>query len=277
MRPRISVVIRNRNESAMLAKALPALAAQEGVEIDIVLVDNESTDHSVALARRFGARIVHLPKNQFSYGRAINRGIEASSGEFILLLSAHSVLLGRDCLARAVTRFDEPRVAAVRMIMVTKTDELENWGEGARLDWPIDFSSVVRKGPIASACLLRRSVCESIKFDESLEAVEDKMWAYEALRAGYIVERADAFYLHMRRRGLFESVRIMNREHLAFYRATGKPWPLPQPSLGRLVKALVLSTLKAAAATAVREILTYGYLKTIRWQALRSPRFGAIQ
>jgi rhamnosyltransferase len=277
MEPRVSVIIRNRNESAMLAKALPALAAQEGVAIEIVLVDNESTDHSVALARHFGARIVHLPRNQFSYGRAINRGIEASSGEFILLLSAHSLLLGKDCVARAVSRFDEERVAAVRMMMVSKTAELENWVEGGRLRWPVDFYSVVQNGPIASACLLRRSVWEDIKFDESLEAVEDKMWAYESLRAGYVVERADAFYLHMRKRRLFESIRIMNREHLAFYRATGKQWPLPQPSLWRLLKALVLSTPKAAAMTAVREILTYGYLKTIRWQALRAARFGAIQ
>lgn len=277
MSAKVSVIIRNRNEAVMLAKALPALAAQEGVEVEIVLVDNESTDQSVAIARHFGARIVHLPKGEFSYGRAINRGIEASSGEIILLLSAHSLLLGRDCLARAIERFDEERVAAVRLMMVSKTEELENWVEGGRLRWPVDFFSVVQNGPIASGCLLRRSVWEQIRFDEALEAVEDKMWAYEALRAGYIVERADAFYLHMRRRRLLESVRIMNREHLAFYRATGKLWPLPQPSFGRLMKALVLSTPKAAVTTAAREILTYCYLKTTRLQATRAARFGALQ
>ncbi len=277
MEPRVSVIIRNRNESEMLAKALPALAAQKGVEIEIILVDNESTDQSVALARHFGASVVHLPKSQFSYGLAINRGIEASSGDFILLLSAHSLLLGRDCVTRAITRFDEKRVAAVRLMMVSKTEELENWVEGGRLRWPVDFYSVVQNGPIASGCLLRRSVWESIKFDETIEAVEDKMWAYAALRAGHIVERADSFYLHMRKRRMFESIKIMNREHLAFYRATGKLWPLSQPSLGRLIKALVLSTPKAAAMAAAREILTYGYLKTIRWQALRASRVGAIQ
>lgn len=276
-RPVVSVIIRNRNEATMLAKALPALAAQEGVETEIILVDNDSTDQSVALARHFGAKVVHLPKSEFSYGRAINRGIEAATGEFVLLLSAHSLLLGKDCLLRSLDRFDEEKVAAVRLMLVSKTDELENWVEGGRLRWPVDFFSVVQNGPIASACVLRRSVWQQIRFDETLEAVEDKMWAYEALRAGYIVERANAFYLHMRRRKFLEGIRIMNRERLAFFRATGKEWPLPRPSVTQLARNVFLGAPKAALKAAAREILVYCYLKTIRFQAMRSARFGAIQ
>ena len=273
----VSIVIRNRNEANMLARMLPAVAAQDYDAKEIVLVDNDSSDNSLPLARHFGAKVVTLPKDEFSYGRAINRGIEASSGDFILLLSAHSLPLGRDFIGRALARFEDPQVAAVRCMLVSKTSDLENWVESGRLSWPVDFFSIVQHGPIASGCMLRRSVWEKIQFDEELEAVEDKMWAHDVLRAGYVIERSDAFYLHMRKRRLLESVRIMNREHLAVFRATGKLWPLPQPTLLGLVKALVLGTPKMALQMATREILTYCYLKTIPIQARRTRRVGAIQ
>ncbi len=273
----VSIVIRNRNEASMLAKILPALAAQEYDAKEIILVDNESTDGSLALADHFGARVVHLPKSQFSYGRAINRGIEASTGDFILLLSAHSLPLGKDFITKALAKFDDPKVAAVRCMLVSKTADLENWVEGGRLTWPVDFFSVVQHGPIASGCVLRRSVWEQIPFDEQLEAVEDKMWAMDALRAGHVIERSDAYYLHMRKRRLLESVQIMNRERLAVFRSTGKLWPVPMPSLLRLAKTVLLSTPKAAFEMAAREILMYCYFKSIPLQARRGVRTGAIQ
>jgi rhamnosyltransferase len=273
----VSIVIRNRNEAHMLAKVLPALAAQEYEAKEIVLVDNDSTDGSLPLANHFGCKVVNLPKHQFSYGRAINRGIAASSGEFILLLSAHSLPLGKDFLTKALARFEDPKVAAVRCMLVSKTADLENWVEGGRLTWPVDFFSIVQHGPIASGCMLRRSVWEEIPFDEQLEAVEDKMWAMDALRAGYAIERSDAFYLHMSKRRLLESVRIMNRERLAVYRATGKLWPVQMPSLLHLAKTVLLSTPKAAFTMAAREILMYCYFKSIPLQARRNSRAGAIQ
>lgn len=273
----VSIVIRNRNEAAMLAKVLPAVAAQDYEAKEIVLVDNDSSDASLNVARHFGAKIVRLPKDQFSYGRAINRGIEASSGDFILLLSAHSLPLGKDFIAKALARFEDPRVAAVRCMLVSKTSDLENWVESGRLTWPVDFFSVVEQGPIASGCMLRRSVWEQIPFDETLEAVEDKMWAHDALRAGYAIDRSDAYYLHMSKRGMMESIRIMNRERLAVFRATGKLWPVPRPSLIGVAKALLVSAPRAAFRVAAREILTYCYLKTIPWQARRGVRAGAIQ
>jgi glycosyltransferase involved in cell wall biosynthesis len=261
----------------MLATVLPAVAAQDWTAKEIILVDNDSTDASLSLARHFDCRIVRLPQGEFTYGRAINRGIEASTGEFILLLSAHSLPLGRDFIRKALARFDDARVAAVRCMLVSKTRDLENWVESGRLRWPVDFFSIVEQGPIASGCMLRRSVWEEIRFDESLEAVEDKMWAHDALRAGYLIERSEAFYLHMRKRRMLESIRIMNRDRLAVFRATGKHWPSPQPTLVGLAKAVLLSAPKAALQLAAREILTYCYLKTIPLQARRGVRAGAIQ
>lgn len=277
MEGKISAVIRTRNDAHMLAKALPSLAAQQDVPIELVLVDRASSDQTVPLARYFGARVVELREQDASPGVAFNRGIEVSTGRFVLLMSPDSLLLGPRCLSRALVHFEDPRVGVVRLMQVSKADELENWVEEERLDWPVDYAAVVEQGPLATGCLVQRSVWEQIQFNETIDGLEDRIWAMEALRAGYFIERTDSFYLTMRKRGLLESARLMNREQLAFYRATGTLWPAPRPSVPGLLKALVRNSSEAALQTAMRELLTYCYLKTIRLQALRPSRPGSLQ
>jgi ribonucleoside-diphosphate reductase alpha chain len=100
--------------------------------------------------------------------------------------------------------------------------------------------------PRPKKSLRARDLWEQIPFNEKLEAVEDKFWAGELLKKGYVVARSEAMYMHTRRRRLVEAVRIMNRERLEVFRTTGYRWPIPAPSLVKLCKAIVLSAPRAA-------------------------------
>ncbi|MGI3779384.1 MAG: glycosyltransferase family 2 protein, partial [Janthinobacterium lividum] len=75
-RPRFSVVVPAFNEEAVLARSLEALAAQtfQG-PVEVIVVDNASTDGTAELARRWGARVVHEPQAGVCFAR--QRGLEA--------------------------------------------------------------------------------------------------------------------------------------------------------------------------------------------------------
>lgn len=74
------------------AARLPAcLAALDRSGVPAFVVDNASRDGSAELARRLGATVLALPRNE-GYGRASNVGAKASVAEFVLVLNPDVVL-----------------------------------------------------------------------------------------------------------------------------------------------------------------------------------------
>ena len=74
------------NEAETLARCIEK--AQVGVEdsgvlAEIIIADNGSKDDSVQIAKRLGARVVHV--NERGYGNALRGGIQAASGKWIVM------------------------------------------------------------------------------------------------------------------------------------------------------------------------------------------------
>lgn len=82
----VSIVLPCLNEAETLefciVEAQSALA-EAGIDGEVVVADNGSTDGSQAIARRLGARVVEVGVK--GYGAALQGGIEAARGEFILM------------------------------------------------------------------------------------------------------------------------------------------------------------------------------------------------
>jgi glycosyltransferase involved in cell wall biosynthesis len=87
----LSVVIRCKNEARWIGRCLFALAQQRLTTIEPVVVDNNSTDGTREIAERMGAKIVSIGDDEFSFGRAINRGFGAARYDSVAILSAHCV------------------------------------------------------------------------------------------------------------------------------------------------------------------------------------------
>ena len=86
----ISILVRVRNESEALERLLSFLQKQNfNGSFEVVVIDNESDDDSAKIALSNGARVFLLPRNLFTYGRAINIGVNRCQADLILLLSAH--------------------------------------------------------------------------------------------------------------------------------------------------------------------------------------------
>ncbi len=84
--PEVSVVMPCLNEEdtleVCLRKALESFETH-GIEGEIIVADNGSTDSSTAIAARMGARVVNVEKK--GYGNALMGGIEAARGRFVIM------------------------------------------------------------------------------------------------------------------------------------------------------------------------------------------------
>jgi glycosyltransferase involved in cell wall biosynthesis len=101
MSPSISVLINNHNYGRYLPQAIGSALAQTGPPVEVVVVDDGSTDDSAAAIRAWGDRIVAVFQENRGQAAAINRGFAASTGEIIMLLDADDYLLP-DATARLV-------------------------------------------------------------------------------------------------------------------------------------------------------------------------------
>ena len=94
--PRITVVIVAYNSGFYLDQCLQSLAACQvaGARLDVIVVDNASTDGSIERLRGFeGLRLCFLENDQnLGFAAAANRGIRATNGDFVLLLNPDTVL-----------------------------------------------------------------------------------------------------------------------------------------------------------------------------------------
>src|SRR5579872_6120239 len=102
MPPRVTAAVLNFNGRALLEVLLPSLASQSFADLEIVIVDNGSSDDSLAyLARSWpGAQVVALPRNVGVAG-ALNVCMQAGSGELVLLLN-NDVELEQRCVQELV-------------------------------------------------------------------------------------------------------------------------------------------------------------------------------
>ncbi len=262
------MIIRNRNEAETLVLVLESLAVQD-LALEIILVDNESSDGSVELARAAGAHIVTIASNEFTYGGSLNAGMAATTQEAVVVLSAHSIPVGTDFVRTAIAPLQDPAVAAVRLLRADKTGELARWAQRVGVESGAPVAEVVAGGPIASGAVFRRSLWQEIPFDESVDSDEDKVWALAATQRGRRIATAPAVYAYTRSIGLIDGLQRESRSAMGVYRATGhRRRPDPTGTLRTLASGL--------AAAVVAPLWRFIDGATIPARSRRSLRPGTL-
>ena len=197
--PEISIIIRTKNEERWIGHCLSMLEKQEFSDFEIILVDNQSTDHTVEVAKRYElANIINIDK--FRPGNAINEGIRASQGKYIVCLSAHCIPKNTNWLSILRENFNtEENIAAVygRQLPVSFTDAVDKrdlllvFGQDRRVQIKDYFFHNANS-------MFRRDVWEKYPFDEGVTNIEDRVWGKEVIGAGYsiIYDPEAAVYHH---------------------------------------------------------------------------------
>lgn len=229
---RASIVIRTLNEARHLDELLRAVAGQQthGLSYEVIVVDSGSTDDTLAVALRHGCRIHHIARNEFSFGRSLNKGCEIAGGEILVFISGHCIPTDEHWLQKLCRPILDGRA---QYVYGRQLGGPESHYSECRIfagHFP-EQSSIPQEGFFcnnANAALLK-SVWDRYRFDEELTGHEDMELAQRLVQGGgkvAYVAQAEVFHLHnetwfqIRRRFEREALalqKIMPQVHVTFF------------------------------------------------------------
>lgn len=217
----ISIVIRSLNEAAHLPALFERIARQTRAPDEVILVDSGSTDDSVAIGERAGARIVTLLRSEFTFGRALNVGCGAAAGDLFVFASAHTYPAGEQWLQRLVAPLEAH--ADVALVYGRQIgDERTAFSESEVMRrWFPDASDPDQEHPFCNNanCAVRASVWRTHGYDETLTGLEDVAWAFRVQQDGHrIWYEADAVIVHVHEERFAQTVNRYRREAIAHKR-----------------------------------------------------------
>ena len=181
--PLVSLIIRTKNEEKWIGHCLRAVTGQDYKNIEIVLVDNESTDQTVAVAKQFNVKVVSISK--FKPGAAINLGINESSGEYLVCLSGHCIPTDNRWLSNLVQDLDNREVAGVygRQEPLSFTSDIDK--RDLLMVFGLDKKVQIRDSFFHNAnSAFRREVWDKYPFDEEVTNIEDRVWGQQVINSG---------------------------------------------------------------------------------------------
>ena len=125
-RPLATIVIANYNYGRFLRAAIDSALAQTYAPLEVIVVDDGSTDESRAIIASYGDAVRTILKTNGGQASAWNVGFAVSRGEVVLFLDADDLYLP-DAVGRAMPHFDDP--------------------ETVKVQWPMEFADVSGGGP----------------------------------------------------------------------------------------------------------------------------------
>jgi rhamnosyltransferase len=197
--PLVSIIMRSFNEGWALRDTLPAVAAQEYKNWELIVIDSGSTDGSVELLRKAQPRhFVEIQSSEYNPSRVMNQGMQLARADYGIFLNADATPQGTNWLRPLVQPLLEPKNAAVFGRQIPRPDcqavfacDYERcFGpdrESAKWD---HFFSMVSSG-------LRKDVWAKRGFLEKMQYSEDDEYTRWCRAQGYnIVYRPDTVVMH---------------------------------------------------------------------------------
>jgi glycosyltransferase involved in cell wall biosynthesis len=188
----VSVVIAAYQEQAFIAQALRSVQAQTYRPLELIVVDDGSTDRTAEIATAHAAHILKRPHLGPSAAR--NTGLEAATGQYWTVFDADDVM-PPDRITHQINHLQQhPQ----HDIVLGLTKAFINPGEPR----PPHYNPTWDNGPFAGhpgTMLARREVLRAVgAFDERLQLGEDLEWQARAKDAGVRAGHIDQLCLYYR-------------------------------------------------------------------------------
>jgi len=195
----ISIIIRFKNEEKYLGSVYEAIIKQRiRNRFEIISVNNNSTDSSREIASKFSTKILDI--DNYEPGVALNRAIEESSGEIIVVVSAHTIPGNKFWLQNLVSPLYQDnapiaiygaQIYPYYSCFLDKRDlDIFNFAQKRIEKENTDFWN-------ANSCFLKQT-WSAQKFCETVYELEDHYWTKVILshKKGYVFFNPDAYVYH---------------------------------------------------------------------------------
>lgn len=227
LKPLVNVVVRTFNEEDWIRSCLTTIFAQDYERKIVTVVDSGSTDATKSIVREF-KDVCLVEIVNFLPGRAINVGIKAQPSDYAMILSAHCLIKGSQCISSYVDFLEENLdVAGVygRQLPLRYThpddarDLILTFGNEQRIQRKDSFFHNANS-------MLRVSLIDQFPIDNNVKHIEDRLWAGHVIKGGYAVAYlpdAEVYHYHglhqhgknssFRAEGVLSLLRSFSDEH----------------------------------------------------------------
>ena len=191
MGPLVSVVVPVFNGERFLREAVQSVLDQQYSPVEIIVIDDGSTDGTASVARSLPEPVRYLHQTNQGPSAARNRGIEQAQGSLIAFADADDLWQAQKLKLQLPYLIEDPTIDIVLgRIQQVRLSEADN-GE-TRADEFADPAFSVNLG----SAVIRKSVFDRVGlFDETMRYSEDVDWFMRAREAGAAVVTIDAVTL----------------------------------------------------------------------------------
>jgi glycosyltransferase involved in cell wall biosynthesis len=234
--PMVSVVIPVYNGEDYLAEAIGSVLAQEHHPLEIIVVDDGSTDGTATVASQFNESVRYIYQPNSGPAAARNRGLKMARGEVIGFVDADDLWVKNKLNRQLGLLADNPSVQIV--IGLAHTVEIVGSVDGKpRLEQVMDPAVNLTVG----SALFRRPVFDRVGlFDETLPYCEDWDWFMRAreLDVPMMIHQDVALLYRRHRENMTNRVELVNPSMLRMLKKSldrrRQQGPSPPTSLPKL-------------------------------------------
>lgn len=189
----VSVIVTTKNEADVIAYLMQSIKEQTYKRTEFILVDNDSTDQTVSIAKRYGVKIYSFGPERSSQR---NYGVKKSFGKYLLILDADMVLeknVIKDCVAECEK---DPTMGEV---VIPEESIGKNFWEGVKA-YERSFYNLSGDEITEAARFFTREAFEKTGgFDESITGPEDWDFPENVKKMGFKVGRIKSKIYHYER------------------------------------------------------------------------------
>jgi len=255
VKPVASVIIIVKNGMPDIERCLAGVFAQKAPwPFEVLVIDSGSTDGTLDIVRRSGARLIEIPPQSFNHGNTRNLGAKEAEGQYLVFLVADAIPLDQNWLAPLVAAVQEDGVAGAYSRQIPRPEHnllvrssVEGWYTFSttrlvkQYPFNVEDLSPEQRYQLAvfddvSACM-RKDVWE--RFPYNPVHCEDVEWSNRVLSAGYkiVFEPASVVY-HSHQRSVLHDLKRAYVFNRLLYRIFGLD---PVPNLWKAIRTWLWS------------------------------------
>ena len=187
---KISILISSYNKEKFIEECIASALNQNYKNLEVIVIDNNSTDDSMDVVQNFNNRTKIITKNidEYKPGKSINAGVQLCSNDYVLVMSGHTQIINlnfqkiKDQLETYKAIFGK-QIPVFRGKKITPSYIWSNFSDKVEAN---KFSEIENRYFLHNAfCFYKKEGLLESPMPEEYSGKEDRFWAKEIIDKGY--------------------------------------------------------------------------------------------